>query len=105
MELLPRRGGAHRDPALSVGRLTQGSSATQKVRFFFVKVKYQNICPEYFFTCKGEISKYFYEYFSMFFSTWRQDQATSRPLALPQAALAMKIRIANISDYFANWSK
>ena len=59
MELLPRRGGADRDPALSVGRLTQGSSATEKVRFFFVKVKYQNICPEYFFTCKGEISKYF----------------------------------------------
>ena len=47
MELLPRRGGAHRDPALSVGRLTQGSSATEKVRFLFVKVKYQNICPEY----------------------------------------------------------
>ena len=87
MELLPRRGGAHRDPALSVGRLTQGSSATEKVRSLFVKVKYQNICREYL---------------SMFFSTWRQDQATSHPLDLPRAALAMIIRIANISDYFAN---
>ena len=101
MELLPRRGGAHRDPALSVGRLTQGSSATEKVRFLFVKVKYQNI-----FICKGEISKYLSRiFFDVFFSTWRQDQATSRPLDLPRAALAMKIRIANISDYFANWSK
>ena len=51
--------------------------------------------------CKGEISTYF----SLFFSTLRQDQATSRPLDLPQAALAMKIRIANISHCFANWSK
>ena len=58
MELLPRRGGAHRDPALSVGRLSQGSSATEKVRFLFIKVKYQNI-----FICKVEISKYL----SMFF--------------------------------------
>ena len=58
MKLLPRRGGAHRDPALSVGRLSQGSSATEKVRFLFIKVKYQNI-----FICKVEISKYL----SMFF--------------------------------------
>ena len=100
MELLPRRGGAHRDPALSVGRLTQGSSATEKVRFLFVKVKYQNI-----FICKGEISKYLSRIFVDIFSTWRQDQATSRPLDLPRAALVIKIRIANISDYFANWSK
>ena len=67
MELLPRRGGAHRDPALSVGRLTQGSSATEKVRSLFVKVKYQNICQEYLFFVNVKYQNICREDFSIFF--------------------------------------